>query len=123
MGRYPDGGSDVFLMDVPTIEQPNLASSYDQQLDEQALGVGRQLIASDGDLRMRCLGQTLFLASDEAQYARVDIFNGNGQQVESNAVNFHSGRSQLSIAHLPTGFYIARATDNHGNTVSCKVLR
>ena len=123
VGRYPDGGSDVFLMDVPTIEQPNLASSYDQQLDEQALGVGRQLIASDGDLRMRCLGQTLFLASDEAQYARVDIFNGNGQQVESNAVNFHSGRSQLSIAHLPTGFYIARATDNHGNTVSCKVLR
>ena len=122
VGRYPDGGSDIYIMDVPTIAKANQIGSYDSAVDQQTLDVTPSLVASANGLRLRCVADMLLLSSDDAQYARIDILNGNGQLVETNAANFHGGRSQLSIAHLPAGFYIARATDNLGNTVSCKVV-
>ena len=122
VGRYPDGGSGIYIMDVPTIAKANQIGSYDSAVDQQTLDITPSLVASANGLRLRCVADMLLLSSDDAQYARIDILNGNGQLVETNAANFHSGRSQLSIAHLPAGFYIARATDNLGNTVSCKVV-
>ena len=122
VGRYPDGGSDVYLMDVPSIAKANQIGSYDTVIDQKTLDVTPSLVASANGLRLRCVADMLLLASDDAQYARIDILNGNGQLVESNVANFHAGHTQLSIAHLSAGFYIARATDNLGNTVGCKVL-
>ena len=122
VGRYPDGGSDVYLMDVPSIAKANQIGSYDTVIDQKTLDVTPSLVASANGLRLRCVADMLLLASDDAQYARIDILNGNGQLIESNVANFHAGHTQLSIAHLPAGFYIARATDNLGNTVGCKVL-
>ena len=28
VGRYPDGANDVFVMNIPTIEKPNIKTSY-----------------------------------------------------------------------------------------------
>jgi hypothetical protein len=33
------------------------------------------------------------------------------------------GSALVSVAHLPQGFYVARATDAEGNRVGCKFMK
>ena len=119
-GRYPDGGSDIYAMTVPTIEKTNHLSSYDELSDQSTLGIKQPTISSANGMRLSYVNASLLVKSEEASYARIQIFTPSGQLVETDVVNLHGMRGQLSVAHLPAGLYIARATDSEGNHVSCK---
>ena len=47
----------------------------------------------------------------------------NGQVIDNMQVSPRAGKVYLNVAHLPHGFYIARATNANGTTVSCKFER
>lgn len=124
VGRYPDGAAAVFLMDVPTIAQSNILSSYDEAVDQIALGIKPAAqVASSGGLRIGYANQTVLLHSEEASFARIDIMTTSGQLVETVTANFHAGRTQFSVSHLQSGIYVVRATDSEGHRVSCKVVK
>jgi hypothetical protein len=71
-------------------------------------------------MRLSYVNASLLVKSEEGNYARIQIFTPSGQLVETDVVNLHGMRGQLSVAHLQAGLYIARATDSEGNHVSCK---
>ena len=119
-GRYPDGGSDIYAMTVPTIEKTNHLSSYDELSDQSTLGIQQPTISSANGMRLSYVNASLLVKSEDANYARIQIFTPSGQLVETDVVNLHGMRGQLSVAHLQAGLYIARATDSEGNNVSCK---
>lgn len=123
VGRYPDGAADIFLMTVPTIAKTNQLNSYDEVSDQQTLDVNGRLVASVNGLRIGYANETLLLHSDDADYAHLEIITVSGQLVETTVVNMHNGRSTFSITHLQPGIYIARATDNIGNTVTRKIVK
>ena len=124
VGRYPDGANDIFLMNVPTIAQANILGSYDERVDQIALGIKPAAeVASSGGLRIGYANETIVLRSEEAPYARIDIMTASGQLVETATANFHAGHTQLSVSHLQSGIYVVRATDSAGHRVSCKVIK
>ena len=121
IGRYPDGASNVYAMNVATIAKTNRQSSY-MTLVEQTIttGVETPLIASANGLRVIYGNQQVLVKSDEDGIATVNIFNANGMLIEQATVNVKGGRARLDVSHLTPGLYIARAIDANGTSVSCK---
>ena len=91
------------------------------QQDGGIVGV-KQLIASGGSFRLHYGSRQLIVKSEEASTAQIDIFSAEGRLVGQTAVAVAGGKATVSVAHLPAGFYTARATDDRGNRVSCKFM-
>jgi hypothetical protein len=124
MGRYPDGGNDIYAMNVPTIGRSNLLSSYVTQIEQNdQTTVHSSLIASANGFRIRYGAEQLIVKSDDAAQTLIEIFGTDGRLVERQSVALSRGMSRLSVAHLPAGFYVARATNEEGTRVSCKFMK
>ena len=125
IGRYPDGAADVYQMNVPTIGKANMMTSYlvAEQQHDIVTGMSPVMIASANGFRIRYGSQQLFIKSDEPGQAVVDIYTTDGRLLETRVVSVNNGTARVSVAHLPAGFYVARATNGEGNRVSCKFLK
>ncbi|WP_081778394.1 CotH kinase family protein [Xylanibacter brevis] len=125
VGRYPDGTSAIYQMNVPTIEKANMLTSYLVKEPQHDIisGVQPALVASANGFRIRYGAQTLFVKSDEADNAVVDIFTTDGRLIERTAVNVVGGTARINVSHLPSGFYVARATNSQNARVSCKFMK
>ena len=121
-GRYPDGANDVYAMSVPTIAKPNLLSSYDSLADQSTLSIGTHLVSIANGLKLSYAQPRLLLKSERSGNCRLDIYTTGGQLLQSTSLSIHAQRAQFDVSHLPSGFYIARATDDEGNRVSCKFV-
>ena len=128
IGRYPDGAADVYELSLATIEAPNQLTSYVVLTDQNHLrdvttGISKTLIASANGFRIRYGAQQLLVKSEDAASADVDIYTPDGRLVDRVHVQFVGGVARLSVAHLPQGFYVARATDDQQTRVSCKFMK
>ena len=125
VGRYPDGTADVYALSAATIGKSNLKTSYMtavSQENEQLTRVANTIAAANG-LRICYASQQLIVKSEEETPVSIAIYMANGQVIEKMQVSPRSGKAYLNVAHLPHGFYIARATNANGTTVSCKFER
>jgi hypothetical protein len=129
-GRYPDGAADVYAMNVVTIGKSNIMSSYAQLSDQEALrnaygqtGIERTLAAAANGLRLHYGNQQLLVKSEDSDYVVIDLFTTDGRLVERTPVTLRGSSALVSVAHLPAGFYVARATDAEGTRVGCKFVK
>jgi len=121
IGRYPDGTSDVYRMNVATIAGANRLSSYMTAVDQTVInGIDRPTISSANGLRVVYAGQQLLVKSEEDGPVTVGIYNAGGILVEQTTVVVKGGRACVDISHLTPGLYITRAFDAYGTNVSCK---
>ena len=123
IGRYPDGGTTVYAMDVATIGKANMMSSYAIKLrDEQAVAV-RAIASAGTSLRMVYGDQQLVVKGSDSQQTTVSLFRTDGTLVSMSTVNLTDGTAYVDVSTLEPGFYVARATDNHGTSVACKFTK
>ncbi len=128
VGRYPDGAADVYAMNVATIAAPNLLTSYMVQTDQEELkrttGIApAMMIASANGFRVRYAGEQLLVKGEDDGEILMEVFTTDGRLVDRQQVWLHSGSARISVAHLPSGFYVARATSEQSTRVSCKFMR
>ena len=127
VGRYPDGGAEVYALNVPTIAGANLLTSYmtkiDQEEQKEASGISAPVIASSNGFRISYGAHQLIVKGEDVESAQVEIFTTDGRLVERLSVALHHGTTRIQVDHLPTGFYVARATDVEGNRIGCKFMK
>ncbi len=126
VGRYPDGADHLYTMNVKTIAASNLLTSYmvavDQKELENATGMSTMIAAANG-FRISYGSQQLFIKSEEGSEVEVAVYTVDGRLVERTNVALNGGSARYSVAHLPAGFYVARAVDEAQNRVGCKFMR
>lgn len=123
VGRYPDGGNEVYAFSMPTIEKRNLMTSYSQKTDQETLDIHKATIASSNGFRIRYGDGTLILKDEAADFARVLVYTVDGQNMMSVSTNIHRGVSLIDVSGLPSGFYVAVATDSNNERVVCKFMK
>ncbi|MBP5387027.1 MAG: CotH kinase family protein [Prevotella sp.] len=124
VGRFPDGAKDIYLMDVPTIEKPNIHTSYMTEVDQtNSVRKSDLAISSANGFRIYYGSQHLFLRSEETGMATVNIFTTDGRLVETETVRLINGTARLDISHLAPGFYVARAVNDQHTQVACKLMK
>jgi len=123
VGRYPDGGSNVYAMNVTTIGQSNLMTSYATKVEQENIDVAIRPTAADSDLRILHASQFLLVKSGSNEPVDVSIYRTDGTLVEQATVDVQDGTARLSVATLPAGLYVARATSSNGHTAGCKFIQ
>ncbi len=123
VGRYPDGSNNVYLMNIPTINQTNIYTSYFSQLEQDKTSIDNVSTGNDNkSLNIRYAGNDLVVRSDVAGTVKVMIYSLSGQNLFSGNVNITSGMALIETSQLANGCYIAKATGKNGETVSCKFI-
>ena len=124
VGRYPDGHTDVFAMNIPTIARPNILSSY-LTVVEQPQGAGIHDIMADAteQISVRYAEGCLTIRSMSADALQVRLTNLAGQSVMSLPVALTGGYAEVPVGQLSTGIFIATVTDRQGNKATCKFIK
>ena len=124
VGRYPDGHTDVFAMNIPTIARPNILSSY-LTVVEQPQGAGIHDIMADAteQISVRYAEGCLTIRSMSADALQVRLTNLAGQSVMSLPVALTGGYAKVPVGQLSTGIFIATVTDRQGNKATCKFIK
>ena len=121
VGRYPDGTSKVYTMNVATIAHANRLSSYMTKVDQTIInGIEKPVIASANGLRAIYGNKQVIVKSEEDGPVMVSIYNASGMLVEQTSAIIKGGRARIDVSHLDTGLYVARAINESGTSVSCK---
>jgi uncharacterized protein YjdB len=124
VGRYNDGANSIYLMAIPTIGKKNQLDSYSQFVAEQTpTGIARvTTTAANGKLQLAYASGRLIVRG-EGNYAEVNIYTLAGQLTATVGVNLYDGLGYVEAAQLPSGCYVARATDKSGHQAACKFVK
>lgn len=126
VGRYPDGGSETYVMIKSSIQASNLMTSYNTVWtgippttgdDEDAI---RDMAHTNG-LGLLYNGTHLTIKSEDTPIVTLQLFTTSGMQLALHKYDLsETGRTQLSLSHLPAGIYVARLTDSEDNVCTLK---
>ena len=124
MGRFPDGSTDVYAMNVATIGKSNIMSSYMTKVEQTVLtSVEKPTIAAANGLRIVYGNKQLIMKSEDDGPVNITVFSANGIMVEQTTLSAKGGKARLDVSQLEPGFYVAQATNNNGTRVSCKFMK
>ena len=123
VGRYPDGAPDVFVMNIPTIAQTNITSSYLTTVEQPELTGIRDLMAETADnASISYRMGSLMILSAMITDLQLKVVNLAGQTLMTVPVQLNGGYAEVSVSQLPAGVYIASINDGHGQKASCKFV-
>ena len=127
VGRYPDGGHNIYLMTKPTIGKSNTLNTYATAweyiapVDTTGTGNGLRTITSrSGGLSIAYTGQELLLKSEDTPNITLSIHTASGATVFYQQLCLTDGHERVGLSFLPAGIYIARLRDSEGNECSTK---
>jgi hypothetical protein len=124
VGRYPDGASNVIVMNVPTIAKANITSSYATVVSQPYdVGIRDTAIDATENLGISYLQGILAIRSTSAERLQVRIANLAGQTVATLQTPLSGGYAEVSVEQLPAGVYIANVTDQQGRKATCKFIK
>ena len=124
VGRYPDGGGNIYAFDIPTIGKPNRMSSYTDLFINQVEGIDAPISTrADKLLTMRYAADRLIVRGESNGPAIVEIYTIAGQLVERVTTDMSNGYAEASTNSLSKGCYVAHVTTQDGKTTSCKFAR
>ena len=123
VGLYPDGGTLVYVMGIPTIDSNNHIGSYDSLYVYNGEESGIKAVQVDDD-SMELVYENGYIRVTSKQHttARLEIFNSVGQQTRSERMNLQVGETSAYVGNMSAGVYIAIVTDANGVTGSCKFI-
>ena len=121
VGRYPDGGKQVYVMNIPTIAKTNMYTSYMAEVDQSGTSdIATRYVSDNNGLKISYAAGRLVVRSESARSGLVGVYTLSGQQVSGRQVAIWGGRAELDVSELPAGCYIGNVTDGEGNTAACK---
>lgn len=123
--RYPDGASDVYTTNVPTIGRGNLKTSYMTAVCQSGVDNGIMTsVTSAQDLRMHYVAPFLILHCEKTEQTKLSVYSVDGRHVGRYAVNFEGDEiARINMSHLASGFYVACATNMRGKRALFKFMK
>ena len=133
IGRYPDGTSNVYAMNISTIGSGNQLSSYAVSAASGPDVAIRPLLHS-GSLHLYYASQFLLVRQDmggrqnagnvgDSSQVAVSIYRTDGVLVRQATLNTTGGKARLDISALESGMYVAKAIDSNGISVTSKFVK
>ena len=124
VGRYPDGGAEVYVMNVPTIAKANLTSSYLQAVEQdETVGIRRPTAEGQAAFSVRYVLDNLIVRGAADGIVEADLYNMAGQHIGHRRATAQSGYAEMPVGQLGSGIYVARITDAQGHTANYKFVK
>ena len=121
VGRFPDGGTDVYRLSRPTIGKPNALTSYSRPCLPDAEGNAILPIrASSAHLSLLYCQGALEVKNEELAPLRLCIATLSGTEVLMRSWHPASVHERIPLPSLPPGTYVASLSDHQGNRCAVK---
>lgn len=125
VGRYVDGGNDIYLMSRPTIGAKNMLTSYNSLIAHQTTtGIDRVGMGSaqSADLNLHYAAGRLVIHGNLPQ-VEIGIYTLSGQMVSTAVVNMSNGVGVMQAGALESGCFVAKAMGGEGRIAVCKFVK
>ncbi len=126
MGRYPDGGTNVYLMNQTTIAESNRMDTYSVlqilEEDDTTDGVESMLASHDGGMSITYTQGTLLVKNEEEGLVGLTIHTPAGILMSRAVVSCEAGKAVFGVGALRPGTYIATATNSDGDRCAVKFI-
>ncbi|MCR4921080.1 MAG: CotH kinase family protein [Bacteroidaceae bacterium] len=126
VGRFPDGGEQVFRMPHPTIGRENAMNSYATEwlgTNQSGDGLQNLQLTHASDLSLSQADNSLHIRSESHSSVRLRIFAADGKAVLSRTIETGSNHSVVGLSPLLPGIYVAQAEDSQGNRCTIRFAR
>ncbi len=128
VGRYPDGGENVYLMTVPTIKNNNMMTTYATlwEYTDTITDVETPVIlpgSRSGGMSIACVGDYLSIKSEDSPNVTLGVYTTSGITIMYSQLKMEGSHCKVNISALPKGVYVARAKDDDGNECATKFVR
>jgi len=123
VGRFPDGGTQLYRMYRPTICSPNAMNAYTTLWEEPDASTGirqPEMVSAQGGMSLSYRQGVLYMKSEDNDGVTLSIYTLSGQLVMQQRIQMEQGHAQTKILMLNRSTYIARLTDNQGNQCAVK---
>lgn len=117
VGRYPDGGHEVYLMTRPSILARNILNTQSELWEfvpDDMTGVEGLMAFAPSELKLTYRNGLLELSGCESAAATVRLYNVSGASLAYKSVKAENGTAYVNVGNLTPGMYVARATDGRG---------
>ena len=122
--RYPDGGENVYVTNIPTIEKSNIHTSYMETVQQDVNGIQQpRLVSNNNGLKIRYAANRIVMCSEQAGPATLTVYTLAGQAVLSQPVALRTDRTEVDVTELSAGCYVARVVDSEGNSAATKFFK
>ena len=125
-GRYPDGGNDTYVMNLPTLAKANQIGSYDTLYvapEEVPEPDAIRTYTKEGGITIACVDGTINVKSEDAPISRVAIFSTSGMKMPVTPIMRAGNQfAAVNVTTLPRGIYIAVATTASGDECRIKFM-
>ena len=127
VGRFPDGGTQTYLMSLPTIDKQNTITSYAKEYIIPVDPTGINSLAEEGgdrsgSLSVRYYGGNLYISSEEAGSVTVSIYGMSGALLDRRQISVSGGHAVMNVGGMTDGLYVARVMAD-GEECSVKFLK
>lgn len=125
-GRYPDGGNDTYVMNIPTIGKTNQIGSYDTLYaapveEEPELPNSIRSYTKEGGITIAYVDGVVNVKSEDAAITRLGLFNAAGMKMgTAQTTRASSHFASIYVATLPKGIYIVSAATESGDECHIK---
>lgn len=125
VGRYPDGGSSVYVLAIATIESTNRISSYDSLYYKHGDPIDtaiKDMLAQEGGLTVTYQDGYVSVTSEHPTTAQLTMYTSAGQQCRADNINLQTGSATLFVGDMPKGVYVVSVNAADGQTGACKIV-
>jgi uncharacterized protein YjdB len=127
VGRFPDGGTQTYLMSLPTIDKQNTITSYAKEyiipVDPTGINsLGEEGGDRSGSLSVRYYGGNLYISSEEAGSVTVSIYGMSGAMLDRRQISVSGGHAVMNVSGMAEGLYVARVMAD-GEECAVKFLK
>ncbi len=127
VGRFPDGGTQTYLMSLPTIDKQNTITSYAKEYIIPVDPTGINSLAEEGgdrsgSLSVRYYGGNLYISSEEAGSVTVSIYGMSGALLDRRQISVSGGHAVMNVSGMTDGLYVARVMAD-GEECAVKFLK
>ncbi len=124
VGRFPDGGNCVYLMNHSTILSANRMNMYAQKISEKTEDSPSYMDQlHDNSLSISYSFENLCIRSEEKDDLTLNIHTIDGKKVMSQHLLMRNNEMKVNIYLLVPGIYVASLSDKEGHRVSIKFIK
>ena len=114
-GLFPDGSSNVYLLNKPTIDESNRMNMYCEVYSEEDIkpspstGVVKHVNQSN-ELGINALYGELIVTNEDFAATTVYVYTLDGRMVKKAVLDMSQGVNKLNVNDLENGVYVGKAT-------------
>ena len=123
VGLYPDGGSDLYIMEKQTLAETNIINSYSKLQEKSNISNSIVNNISHDNFRLSYQHESIDILCENGGRIKLYIYTTTGLCIKEHKLQLQSKTGSVNIESLPNGIYLIQAINENGDRKNLKITK